>query len=126
MACWEAADQVDRSLGSPALEPMDLSMCGTGEGASLPSSRKSMLDWRGDPGSGHPGGRGLSGSGGWEVPQGSAITGKCPFPIRHLPSMCARAQNSARHAAGTMSASWPAGKAHSRVGLCPQAASTTR
>lgn len=63
MACWEAADQVDRSLGSPALEPMDLSMCGTGEGASLLSSRKSMLDWRGDPGSGHPGGRGLSG--GW-------------------------------------------------------------
>ena len=56
MACWEAADQVDRSRGFPALEPVDLSMCGTGEGASLPSSRKSMLDWRGDPGSGHPGG----------------------------------------------------------------------
>lgn len=42
VASWEVPDLVDRSLGSLALEPVDLSMCGEGMGASPPVSHASM------------------------------------------------------------------------------------
>lgn len=47
MAFWEVVDLVDRPLGYLALDPLELSVFGVGDGASLPLSYASVLGQRG-------------------------------------------------------------------------------